>query len=254
MFTILIVDDEKWVRSVLRLTIEEIDMPFRVIKECEDAEEALLWLESHAADLVITDIRMPGMDGLTFTKEVRRRGVQQDFIVISMYDDFHLVQEALRLGVFDYLLKPIQITEVEACFEKWVNARELKLESQTTKDKKSGSVLISKVLQFIETTPLSEVNLSKAAKHVHISPSYLSAIFKQQLNMNFVDYLTRLRIRESKRSLAKTEMTIADIAERMGYSDLPYFCNFFKKEMGCTPSEYRHKCRKVMMSESMMEK
>ena len=195
---------------------------------------------------------MPGMDGLAFIKEVRRRGVRQDFIVISMYEDFHLAQEALRLGVFDFLLKPIQITEIEACFEKWVNARELKFDNQTSGDKKNGSVLISKVLQYIETTPLNEVNLSKAAKHVHISPSYLSAIFKQHLNMNFVDYLIRLRISESKRSLAKTEMTIAEIAERMGYSDLPYFCNFFKKEVGCTPSEYRHKCRKVLMAEGII--
>jgi YesN/AraC family two-component response regulator len=197
---------------------------------------------------------MPGMDGLTFVKEIRRRGIRQDVIVISIYDDFRLVQEALRLGVFDYLLKPVQISDVESCFEKWLSNRAAAPRKDDTNDKKSSSsILISKVLQFIENTPLHEVSLSKAAKHVHISPNYLSTVFKQHLNMNFVEYLTRFRIREAKRSLNKTEMPIADIAERLGYADLPYFSNFFKKEVGCTPSEYRNKCKKVMISGAAAE-
>jgi YesN/AraC family two-component response regulator len=244
MYTVMIIDDEKWVRSVLRCTIEELNLPVRVIKECQDADEALEWLAINAVDLVLTDIRMPMIDGLTFIKEVKRRGIDQDFIVISMYEDFCLVQEALRLKVFDYILKPIQFSDVEACLQKWLSTKTISNDPKLPQ-KQHSNLIISKVLNFIEDTPLDAISLSAAANYVHISPNYLSTVFKQYMNINFVEYVMQLRINEAKKLLEKTEMTVADIGERLGYADLPYFSNFFKKVVGCTPSEYRNRCKKV---------
>jgi YesN/AraC family two-component response regulator len=106
-------------------------------------------------------------------------------------------------------------------------------------DEKVPSSTIEQVLNYIKKTPLSEVTLHDAAEKVHINSSYLSQLFKQQLNKKFVDYLTEQRIEEGKRLLLHTTLRMSEIAERIGYSDLAYFSNNFKKITGSTPSEFR---------------
>jgi YesN/AraC family two-component response regulator len=98
---------------------------------------------------------------------------------------------------------------------------------------------VDQVIQYIEKTPPGEVTLGDAAKRVHMNASYLSQLFKHQMNINFVDYVTELRIKEAKKLLCNTSLRVSEIADRMGYSDVAYFCTIFKRMTGCTPSEYR---------------
>lgn len=94
-------------------------------------------------------------------------------------------------------------------------------------------------MQYLEKAPLDQITLKDTAECVHMNPSYLSQLFKQQLNKKFVDYITELRIEESKRLLLNTSLRMSEIAERVGYSDLAYFSNNFKRITGCSPSEFR---------------
>lgn len=241
MNSIMLVDDERWVRTALRRTIEKLDLPFVIVHECGNGLEALDWLKNNHADLILTDIRMPVMDGLSFAKQFRRRRRVAEVIIISVHDDFPCVQEALRNGVFDYLLKPVEPSELKACLEKWIEHRREKPQfewsiSQAVSEHPSP---IQRVLQYIEESPPGEITLTEAARRVHMNPSYLSQLFKQKLNKNFVDYLTEVRMAEAKHLLADTTLRISEIADRLGYSDLAYFSNTFKKMVGCTPSEYR---------------
>lgn len=242
MKTVLLVDDERWVRTALKWTIKNLKLPLEVVQECQNGLEALDWLKQNEVDLVLTDVRMPIMDGMTFVKELRAIKEEQDVIVISVHDEFQFVQQALRSGVADYLLKPIEEDELRISLEKWLNMRKEEVE----KDKEDlpvneqvSSSTIEEVLNYIKKTPLNEVTLQAAAEKVHVNPSYLSQLFKQQLNQKFVDYLTEQRIKESKRLLQTTTLRMAEIAERVGYSDLAYFSNNFKKIIGCSPSEFR---------------
>lgn len=242
MKTVLLVDDERWVRTALKWTIKNLKLPLEVVQECQNGLEALDWLKQNEVDLVLTDVRMPIMDGMTFVKELRAIKEEQDVIVISVHDEFQFVQQALRSGVADYLLKPIEEDELRISLEKWLIMRKEEVE----KDKEDlpvneqvSSSTIEEVLNYIKKTPLNEVTLQAAAEKVHVNPSYLSQLFKQQLNQKFVDYLTEQRIKESKRLLQTTTLRMAEIAERVGYSDLAYFSNNFKKIIGCSPSEFR---------------
>ena len=70
MKKILLVDDERWVRTALKWTINKLNLPLQVIHECENGLEALDWIKQNDVDLVLTDIRMPIMDGLSFVKEL----------------------------------------------------------------------------------------------------------------------------------------------------------------------------------------
>ena len=112
MWSILIIDDEKNVREGLSHFVQSID-GFSVCGTSSDGAEALNMCVRRQPDIIITDINMPHVDGLTFIARLKERSGDTPIIVISGYDYFFYVQQALRLGVQDYLLKPVNRKELE---------------------------------------------------------------------------------------------------------------------------------------------
>ncbi|MEX1029910.1 MAG: response regulator [Paenibacillaceae bacterium] len=241
MFDILLVEDERWVRTALRKTIERTELPFRVIHETTNGVEALDWLNDHTASIVLTDIRMPVMDGLALMEEIRRRNNETAVVIISGHDDFTYAQRAVQLGASDYLLKPVEVDNMKGCLQLWLNLQEKELRMKTDElsvDLKEISP-IEQVTRHIESMLIPDMSLTEAAAMVHLNPSYFCKLFKQQTHVNFTDYLTKVRMKEATRLLEKTSLRISEIAERLGYADLAYFSNTFKKTMGTTPSDFR---------------
>ncbi|SER56940.1 response regulator [Psychrobacillus sp. OK032] len=252
MKRVLLVDDERWVRKALMWSIRKLNLSLQIVHECANGLEALDWIKQNDVDLVLTDIRMPVMDGLTLVKELNKLDINLDCIVISVHDEFQIVQQAIRSGVTDYLLKPIEEEELRGCLEKWLNKQKdvgEEFKTPTIVDDVLPASTIDQVLAYLEKTPLKQVSLTDAARSVHLNPSYLSQLFKQQLNTKFVDYLTELRIQEGKRLLLNTTLKMSEIAERVGYSEVAYFSNNFKKMTGYSPSEFR-KSTKTKKSDS----
>lgn len=108
MEKILIVDDEMFSRTaiedILRAEWSSIE-----VFSARGASEALGILEREEIDLLMTDIKMPGMNGLELLAEVRRRGLSMEVIILSSYNEFDLVRQAMKLGTFDYLFKPAML-------------------------------------------------------------------------------------------------------------------------------------------------
>ncbi|MEI7026631.1 response regulator transcription factor [Paenibacillus sp. y28] len=243
MHKVLLVDDERWIRTSIRHVLEKTGLPLEIAMECGNGLEALDWLKGHEADLVLTDVRMPVMDGITFVRQLREQGKEQGIIVISGYDEFAYVQAALRCGVFDYLLKPVEVEDMAACLTKWLRSRtqEPPAEHRPAAGAADSSELsaVEQVIRYIRDRLPGDVTLQEAAARVHLNPSYLSQLFKQQMKVNFVDYVLALRMEEAKRLLVCTSLRISEIADRLGYADLSYFSNTFKRFTAQTPSEYR---------------
>lgn len=243
MHSILLVEDERWVRTALRKTIEKTGLAFRVIHEITNGVEAVDWLNDHAVDLMLTDIRMPVMDGLALMEEIRRRKIGTDVVIVSGHDDFAYAQRAIRSGAFDYMLKPVEAENMKVCLQKWLNHRNQEVIVQPEDNfvdlKELSSV--EQVIRRIDSMPVPDMTLTEAAAMVHLNPSYFCKLFKQQTHVNFTDYVTKVRMKEATRLLEKTSLRISEIAERLGYADLAYFSNTFKKTMGSTPSDYRKK-------------
>lgn len=116
---LLIVDDEELIRQGLRARLEYLQIDVDEIFEAASGFEAIRAVENHPVDIVITDIRMPDMDGLTLIKEIQKvqRGSVQ-FIVLSGYAEFAYAETAIRLGVKAYLLKPLSNDELKNAFDK----------------------------------------------------------------------------------------------------------------------------------------
>lgn len=244
MYSILLAEDERWVRVALRKTVEKTGLPFKVVYEATNGMEAYDWLKRHTADLIMTDIRMPIMDGIALLEEIRSLGGRHDLIVISGHDDFGYAQKALRLGAFDYMLKPVETETMKECLGRWLTAKKRERPDQespglSSPDRSEELSPIGMITRRIESAPEANMTLSEAAALVHLNPSYFSKLFKQQTGINFTDYITTVKMNEGSRLLKKTSLRVSEIADRLGYADLAYFSNTFKKAFGVTPSEYR---------------
>lgn len=131
MKTILIAEDEKYIRMGLKAMVQRSTVPFGEILEARNGEEALEILCAQPIDLLITDIRMPKMDGIELVSRIGKMGLQTAVLVVSGYDDFSYAVEMLRNGAQDYLLKPVErerlyeaLEKIEAEFKKRQSAIE----------------------------------------------------------------------------------------------------------------------------------
>lgn len=114
MYKVLLVDDEPLAIQGLELLVDWEKHGFRVCASCADGEEALRLMRAAAPDLVVTDIRMPALDGLGLIEETRRSGDRSTrFVITSGYDDFDYARRAMRLGVSHYLTKPVVPEEAD---------------------------------------------------------------------------------------------------------------------------------------------
>lgn len=112
LYKLLIVDDENQIREGLRKILNWEEFGIRICGEACDGEQALAMIEKWEPQIILTDIKMPGMDGVTLLKEIRERRWDIKAIVLSGYDDFSLVRQTMKYGAVDYLLKPVGKNEL----------------------------------------------------------------------------------------------------------------------------------------------
>lgn len=140
MLKILLVDDDKIIRKGLRRIIEKFDAGYEVIGEAVNGVEALKFMETQVPDLMITDVKMPVMNGTDLCKEVKKRYGQVRMVILSGFDDFQYVREAMKNGVVDYLLKPVDNKAVKELLENIT-----KEVSNSESQKSSAAILKEKI-------------------------------------------------------------------------------------------------------------
>lgn len=112
----------------------------------------------------------------------------------------------------------------------------------TEKDADPQETTINRAISYIrENYPSQELSLKAIATHCHISPSYLSRIFKQKKGYTITEQINRIRIEEARRLLQRTDLTVSETAKKVGFGDRSYFCKVFKKQIGLSPSDYKNR-------------
>ena len=120
MKKIIIVEDEFRIRNGLSTLINKLDMGCKVIGEAENGFEGLKMISDMEPEVVITDIKMPKMDGLSMIRQAKEMGASCDFIILSGYAEFEYAQQGIQLGVMDYLLKPASVSDVKELLNKFM--------------------------------------------------------------------------------------------------------------------------------------
>ncbi|MBQ7584398.1 MAG: response regulator [Lachnospiraceae bacterium] len=240
-YNVLIADDEYMIRQSLARRIAETDESFRVVSECGEGRSALDAIEEGDIQVVFTDIRMPEMDGLELARAIHERHPEMLTVILTGFADFEYAQEAIRQGVFDYLLKPVSDDKLEAVLEKLVIKLQTvyELPGDEGLSGHSADEVVQRVERYIREHFREEIDFGKLAEEYGFSSAYLSRIFTKSREESPVRYLTRLRMKEAKRLLAMTDEPIARVGELSGYPDQFYFSRTFRKEVGENPTKYR---------------
>lgn len=248
MLKVLVVDDESVVRSGIVLGVDWASMGCVVVGEASNGEEGIAAAERYKPNLIITDIRMPHMDGIEMMTELRHRGFRSHVILLTAYSDFPYVRSALRLGAADYLVKPFRDQELVAAIDRIREQEQLQTSMSTqemlrlSKGDKSRYVLDA--MNYIaEHYSDSDISITPIARSLSVSESHLSHVFKKETSYTIVNYLTQYRIHMAMKLLQDRRYKVYEVAEMVGYRDVAYFGSTFKKLTGMSPSEYQDRCR-----------
>jgi len=236
MMRIIIADDEELSlhalkRMVLSINRENIEL----IGAARDGNELLRLMLQEKPDVIITDITMPGMSGLEVIAKSIELALNIRFIITSAYANFEYARIAMRLGVTDFLAKPLSVKELSDA----IDSIEGFADTQEHSMKQMHTCIIKAAISYIDQHFKQAISLDNVAAHVFLSPTYFSVLFKKETGIKYIDYLTSVRINAAKQLLKNKNFSVSQICELVGYKDPKQFRKQFAKSEGVSPTEFR---------------
>ena len=255
MYKILIVEDEEMIRKGLRYTFDWYKSDSVVVGEASNGIEGLGKIKELEPDIVLADITMPIMDGITMLEKSINDFVYSA-IIISGYDEFEYAKRSIKIGVAEYLLKPVnpeQLVEaLERAKEQVKQRKQFELiknntinieDIQTIKidiiqDDFKVSKHVSDMINYIKENYPKKISIKNLVETTGMSDTYLNQKFKDETSFTFNEFLNRYRIQEAINQMKTGEGKVYTIASDVGFNNYRYFISVFKKYTNCTPSDF----------------
>ena len=224
-----------------------------------NADEAKSILSDIEVDILLCDIEMPGENGLDLLQWVQQKHLSCDCIFLTCHANFEYIHEALQLDCRDYILFPTTQENIGEAVQKvyqrrieqrksanlqeygkqWIEIHHINNESNYNAINSSQDIIENTINYILQNISDPELNVNKLAEKNYLSLSYLSRLFKKKKGVSISQYIIKHRMQLSAELLENTLMSVSTIAIEVGYDNYPYFTSTFKKEYGCTPSQYR---------------
>ena len=241
MFKALIVDDEPLMREYLGNNLNTINKEWICEDTASDGVYAIQYLQHKTYDAVITDIKMPAMDGIELSKYLYSNHPNLPIIIISGYNEFEYARAAVKLNVFDYLLKPLRDEELSAALSA-ISLKNNSVKNETfTPIKTNKDTLVSQIQEYLQLHFREGLSLTILADIFNITPSYLSTIFHKEIGEPYSKYLLRMRMETAKALLLNPNSKVQDVALDVGFSSSKHFGAVFKSYYGISPGEFKNK-------------
>jgi YesN/AraC family two-component response regulator len=264
----MIVDDERIIRQGLRKVIPWEELGFVVVSEANSGKAALeaAARKGREPQVILTDIRMPDMSGLELISQLRLRFPRLRSVVISGYSDFTYAVEAIKLKVEDYILKPLDPEIIKKTFSRlhavldserdwgisgspgglpvWAGAwgegpERGEAINAPAVSASMGKYLTVKMKRAVEDHyGESDFCLGKTAELLKASYGYLSAVFSKYEQIGFSAYLRHYRMEKARDLLLGRNYRISEVALLVGYGNIHYFSEAFRREYGLSPRAY----------------
>lgn len=248
MLDALIVDDSKAELDVIIYLTKKYNLPLVTTTAC-NGEEAYEYLQKHFIHLLITDIKMPFMNGLELAEKALDIYPNLKIVISSGYQDFSYAKTAISLGVEEYLLKPIhpkEFTDLILKITKEIEKEQagptyeaLALKENEFVDLDSLSGKVRFVCSYISSHYQEDLSLESLAIIACVHPDYLSRIFKKETGMNLNRYIKIFRMNKACNLLETTQQKITLISSFVGYQNCAYFIRSFTEIYGMSPEKYR---------------
>lgn len=250
MLKLIIVDDEKIILETMKTVIDWESLSIEVVGLCQNGIEAYDMILDKAPDIVLLDICMPGLTGLELVRKLTVTAQGTQFIILSGYGEFAFAQEAMKLGIKHYLLKPCNENEIVNTVTMVKQDVKAYREQHPTPERENvdadeKKLLVNRVKQYT-VEHIGEDSLSLkfiAESYLYMNVDYVSRKFYKESGEKFSAFLAKTRISLSKTLMErKPDMSVLRIAEAVGCGNNPqYFSQLFKKMEGITPREYKEK-------------
>lgn len=251
MYKVMLVDDEPIIVEGLSRSIEWEKWNCEIVATAYDGVEGKKLIEEKRPDMVFMDICMPEMDGLSMIAAIHSEFPDLQVCVLTGYRDFEYAQEAIRLGVTRFLLKPSNMDELEEAIEKMCqNLKKKGITGETSEvataenevtENASSSFIVKNAMNYIEENYTKKLTLSEVAEKTYVSQWHLSKLLNRHTGQSFSEILNHVRIEHAKELLKDPALRIGDVSEQVGFLDLAHFSRVFKKQEGISANEYRNR-------------
>lgn len=250
MYKVIIIDDEPIIVTGLVKLIPWKEYGCEVAGTAYDGLEGLSVIRDIRPQIVISDIYMPKMNGLAMAAALKSEFEDMELSLLTGYRDFDLAQEAIRLGVTRYILKPSNMEELQEAVR--VMAANLKRKGITGQEEKepasavpkqesaAGSFTVNRALAYMKENYSRKVTLTDVADNTYVSQWHLSKLLKRHTGKSFSELMNEIRVDEAKKLLLDPSLRVGDVADLVGFVDMAHFSRVFKKFVGVSANEYRN--------------
>lgn len=246
MSVVLIVEDEELERDFLKTIILDELTPEDLLLTSDSGLQAILLAKQHKPDIIIMDLMISELDGLTAIQEIRKFLPNAIISILSSYSEFSYAQKAISFRVFEYLLKPIKPTAFKEVFCKMLKAipgenEQIKGNPEDTniETKEEKQYFVEASVKYIKDHFKEKLTLEMVASKVFVNPKYFSHVFKKEMGISFTEYVVNLKIQYACKLLETTNYKAYRISLECGFSDPSYFNRVFYTQMNMTPQTYR---------------
>ena len=253
---LLVADDERTIRNGL-LSLPWDTIGIEKVYQAENGLEAMKVLCEKKIDIVISDIKMPGLSGLELAEYVQKNNLDTAMILLTGFSEFEYAQKAIRNGVMDYMLKPLRpgdilrtVADVKEKLEKKRYKEKVVEEYEGAASSSDYQAQISwhfrnvneqamEILMDMAENFREGISLNSLAQKYHYSVAYLSRMIKKETGFSFSEILNSIRLAMAAEMLQKDQGKISRAGEQAGFRDQKYFSQVFKKAFGMSPGEFR---------------
>lgn len=254
MYKVLLVEDEEMIMKSMQFLINWVELDCTLCGIAYNGRDGIKQIQEQKPDIVITDIRMPFVDGIEMLDKTKEKYDYQA-VIISGYEEFSYAQQALKLGVSDYILKPMEtdkmVDTIRRLTQKCKEKNEIKkmkniatqggktvypfdlTEIPTAKSKHADFMV-----EYIKKSYANKISLKDLSEQMGVSVPYLNSKFKEGTGYTFNEFLNYYRILQALKLMKDTNMRIYEIADAVGISDYKYFNHVFKKYTGISPTAF----------------
>lgn len=254
MYKVVIIDDEPIIVEGLSKTIDWESLNCEVVGSAEDGLKGLSLIRSVRPDILISDICMPGLDGLKMIAALKSEFPNMQMTILTGYREFEYAREAISLGITRFLLKPSKMDELMEAVSVMKNKLDKRADAgiredsektpdtpETEAETEAGSFIVKNALAYMQSHYSEKILLSDVADEIYVSQWHLSKLLNKETGQNFSELLAKIRIDKAKELLMDPSYRICDVAEAVGFQDMPHFSRVFKKIEGMSANEYRNR-------------
>ncbi len=254
MYKVFIAEDEALIRKGLIYSIKWDELNCNVVAEAGDGKEGVEKIREFRPDIVIADINMPILNGIDMIKETVEE-IAYSAIIISGYNEFDYAKQAIKYGVSEYLLKPVDHNELIEAIYRAIQQIDMKRSYQAQMFKKDSviqnkvidneqlqvtnkSVVVARMIEYIKENYMNKIVMFDLVEELECSATLLNNKFKNETGTTFNDFLNRYRILKAVELIKEKKYPLYKIAEDTGFKNYKYFNIVFNKYIGCSAKDF----------------